>query len=120
VSPLRAEFDLDLEGLRARRLEQGVPSAFCDATYLKARVGGRAASKALVGVTGVNAGAKAAFLQPNSIRRARNGFRAAGWKWRRTSTPARGSVSTSSKGDLGATRIEFPPILTGTSSVLSC
>lgn len=56
VSRICAELDRDLEAFRTRRLDHvEFPYVFADATYVKARVGGRVVSRAVVisvGVTG--------------------------------------------------------------------
>ena len=53
VSRICAELDRDLEAFRTRRLEGEFPYVFADATYVKARVGGRVVSRAVVIATGV-------------------------------------------------------------------
>jgi len=55
VSRICAELDRDLEAFRTRRLDGEFPYVFCDATYVKARVGGRVVSRAVVVATGVTA-----------------------------------------------------------------
>ena len=54
VSRICAEMDTELEAFRQRPLDHvGFPYVFCDATYVKARVGGRVVSRAVVVATGV-------------------------------------------------------------------
>ena len=56
VSRICAALDKDLEEFRNRPLGHiGFPYVFCDATYVKGRVGGRVVSRAVVVVTGVSA-----------------------------------------------------------------
>ena len=55
VSRICAQLDTELEAFRTRRLEGEFPYVFCDATYVKARVGGRVVSRAVVVATGVSA-----------------------------------------------------------------
>ncbi len=55
VSRICAELDVDLEAFRTRRLDGAFPYVFADATYVKARVGGRVVSRAVVVATGVTA-----------------------------------------------------------------
>jgi putative transposase len=49
------KLDTDLEAFRTRKLEGAFPYVFCHATYVKARVRGRAVSRAVVVATGVSA-----------------------------------------------------------------
>ena len=53
VSRICAEMDADLEAFRTRPLTTPFPYLFLDATYVKARVGGRVVSRAVVVATGV-------------------------------------------------------------------
>jgi putative transposase len=56
VSRICAELDKDLESFRKRKLDHvAFPYLFCDATYVKGRVGSRVVSRAVVVVTGVTA-----------------------------------------------------------------
>jgi putative transposase len=56
VSRICAELDRDLEAFRNRRLDHvEFPYVFADATYVKARVGGRVVSRAVVIAVGVTA-----------------------------------------------------------------
>jgi putative transposase len=56
VSRICAELDRDLGEFRSRRLDHtAFPYVFADATYVKARVGGRVVSRAVVVATGVTA-----------------------------------------------------------------
>ena len=55
MSRICHELDQDLEAFRTRPLEGGFPYVFCDATYVKGRVGGRVVSRAVVVATGVSA-----------------------------------------------------------------
>lgn len=56
VSRICAGLDTDLEAFRSRPLDHiAFPYLFADATYVKARVGGRVVSRAVVIVTGVSA-----------------------------------------------------------------
>ena len=55
VSRICAELDVDLGAFRTRRLDGAFPYVFADATYVKARVGGRVVSRAVVVATGVTA-----------------------------------------------------------------
>src|SRR5690606_28093930 len=56
VSRICAEIDTEVAAFRERRLDHtGFPYVFCDATYIKARVDGRVASRAVVVATGVAA-----------------------------------------------------------------
>lgn len=56
VSRICAELDRDLAEFRSRRLDHiEFPYVFADATYVKARVGGRVVSRAVVVATGVTA-----------------------------------------------------------------
>jgi putative transposase len=54
VSRVCGEIDEEVSAFRQRRLDHtGFPYVFCDATYVKARVDGRVASRAVVVATGV-------------------------------------------------------------------
>ncbi len=54
VSRICAQLDEEMNEFRARPLSHlGFPYLLCDATYVKARVGGRVVSRAVVVVTGV-------------------------------------------------------------------
>src|SRR3954451_20630600 len=56
VSRICGQLDTEVAAWRARPLdEQAFPYVFCDATYCKARVGGRVVSRAVVIATGVSA-----------------------------------------------------------------
>ncbi len=55
VSRICHELDQDLEAFRTRPLEGGFPYVFCDATYVKGRVGRQVVSQAVVVATGVSA-----------------------------------------------------------------
>ena len=56
VSRICAELDVDMAAFRSRSLGHvAFPYVFCDATYVKGRVGGRVVSRAVVLATGVTA-----------------------------------------------------------------
>jgi putative transposase len=56
VSRICAEIDTEVAAFRERRLDHtSFPYVFCDATYIKARIDGRVASRAVVVATGVAA-----------------------------------------------------------------
>jgi hypothetical protein len=56
VSRICGELDVDMAAFRSRSLGHAAfPYVFCDATYMKGRVGGRVVSRAVVVATGVTA-----------------------------------------------------------------
>jgi putative transposase len=73
VSRICAEMDAELEAFRQRPLDHvAFPNVFCDATYVKARVGARVVSRTVVVATEVTeTGTERSSVSPLATRRTR-------------------------------------------------